>query len=104
MPDEPLDPEARNLATLAYLITACEHLGIEVDDEWDAFMYARALYFASTRHAAHLLDSTRIRCSCGRRFDDNATAERHAANDEGECEHGASGPCMYCITGSEMPL
>jgi hypothetical protein len=43
-PGEPLEFKARELTALAYLVVTCEALGIEIGEEWDRFMYARAIH------------------------------------------------------------
>lgn len=75
--DEPLDFKVRELAALAYLVATCEALGIEMDEEWDRFMYARAIHrrvtavlYADGLRAFHAqvandLDADREACACG---------------------------------------
>jgi hypothetical protein len=42
--DGPTDPQVRRFAGMVYLMQTCELLGIETDEEWDGFMYARAIH------------------------------------------------------------
>lgn len=42
--EEPDDRQTRDFAALAYLFVTCEALGIEPGEEWDEFMFARAIH------------------------------------------------------------